>query len=75
MALRCAAGRVYDLLLVEIQPFWSPGDQRAKKPYLTRSNTDTRLPTGESRDRPSGVKSRLPLEYTVPSKFENYITH
>ena len=29
--------------------------------YFTRSNMETRLPTGESRDVPSGVKSRFPL--------------
>ena len=39
--------------------------------YCTRSKTDTRLPTGDSRQVPSGVKSRLPLRYTVPKRFEN----
>lgn len=29
--------------------------------YLTRSNTLTRFPTGESRQVPSGVNRRLPL--------------
>jgi hypothetical protein len=29
--------------------------------YLTRSNMETRLPTGERRHVPSGVKSRFPL--------------
>lgn len=28
--------------------------------YLTRSNTETLLPTGESKQVPSGVKSRFP---------------
>lgn len=40
--------------------------------YFTRSKTVTRLPTGESRQVPSGVKRRLPLLYTVPSRLENW---
>lgn len=28
--------------------------------YLTRSNTETLLPTGESKQVPSGVKSKFP---------------
>ena len=31
-------------------------------PHLTRSNTETRLPTGDKRHVPSGVKRRLPLQ-------------
>lgn len=32
----------------------------------------TRLPTGDSRQVPSGVKRRFPLLYTVPSRLENW---
>ena len=31
-----------------------------------------RLPTGESRQAPSGVKRMFPLQKTVPSRLENY---
>lgn len=40
--------------------------------YLTRSNTDTRLPTGLNTEFPSGVNSIVPWRYTVPQRFENY---
>ena len=33
----------------------------------------TRLPTGDNRQVPSGVKRRFPLQYTVPSRLENYL--
>jgi hypothetical protein len=39
--------------------------------YSTRLKTVTLLPTGENRWVPSGLKSRLPWQYTVPSKLEN----
>ena len=54
---RCAYGRVYDLLL-EILVLRISVVQNS---YLTKSKTDIRLPTGESRDVPSGVKRRLPF--------------
>ncbi len=40
--------------------------------FLVRLNTETRLPTGDSNELPSGVKTRLPPPYTVPNRFENY---
>lgn len=39
--------------------------------HLTRSKTDTRFPTGLSREFPSGVNSIFPCLYTVPQIFEN----
>lgn len=39
--------------------------------YLVRSKTVTRLPTGDSKQVPAGSKTRLPLQYTVPRRFEN----
>lgn len=39
--------------------------------YLTRSKTDTRLPTGEITELPSGEKSTFPWRYTVPHKLLN----
>lgn len=44
-----------------------------KKAHLTRSKTVTRLPTGDSRHVPSGLKQRFPLLYTVPSRLENWM--
>jgi hypothetical protein len=44
-------------------------------PHLTRSKTVTRLPTGDSRHVPSGLKQRFPRLYTVPSRFENCRRH
>lgn len=41
-------------------------------PYFTKSKTVTRLPTGDKRQVPSGLKSRSPRLYTVPRRFENY---
>lgn len=35
---------------------------RVEDKYCTRSNTVTLFPTGESRQVPSGVKRRLPLQ-------------
>lgn len=32
------------------------------------------MPTGDSSELPSGVKTTLPRPYTVPSRFENYHT-
>lgn len=43
-----------------------------QRSYLTRSKTVTRLPTGDSRHVPSGLKQRFPRLYTVPSRLENY---
>jgi hypothetical protein len=43
--------------------------------HLTRSKTVTRLPTGDSRHVPSGLKQRFPRLYTVPSRFENCRRH
>ena len=41
------------------------------KTYFTRSNTDTRLPTGLYNELPSGVNSIFPCLYTVPHMLEN----
>ena len=38
---------------------------------LVKLKTDTLLPTGDSSELPSGVKTRLPCPYTVPRRFEN----
>jgi len=40
--------------------------------YLIRSKIVTLLPTGENKWVPSGLNKRLPLQYTVPSKLENW---
>lgn len=50
----------------------SPPDCLTECTYWTRSKTETRLPTGESKQVPSGVKSRFPLRYTVPKRLENW---
>lgn len=47
---------------------WNLGDRAT---YLIRSNTVMRLPTGESRQVPSGVNRMFPLQKTVPSRLEN----
>ena len=47
-------------------------DRFTQRSYLTRSKTVTRLPTGDSRHVPSGLKQRFPRLYTVPSRLENY---
>jgi hypothetical protein len=39
--------------------------------YFTRSNTDTRLPTGLYSELPSGVNRTFPCLYTVPHMLEN----
>lgn len=39
---------------------------------FTRSKMVTRLPTGEIREEPSGVKVRFPLPYTVPNRLANW---
>ena len=48
-------------------------EDSAPSTYLIRSNTVTRLPTGESRQVPSGVNNRFPLLYTVPKRLENWV--
>ena len=45
---------------------------KSKFTHLIRSKTVMRLPTGDNRQVPSGVKRRFPLQYTVPSRLENY---
>lgn len=37
---------------------------------MTRSNTETLLPTGLITELPSGVNTTLPWRYTVPHKLE-----
>lgn len=66
MFLRWAKGRVQDLLLgknfsqrCRIKVKEKPKSRQ--KTYFTRSKTVTLLPTGESKQVPSGVKRRFPL--------------
>lgn len=59
---------VLDLLL--FHQLSSPLKMRSAT-YLTRSKTDTRLPTGDRTEFPSGVNTTFPCLYTVPHKFWN----
>lgn len=72
MFLRCANGRVCDLLLQVMLSLWFYPSERRDMSYFTRSKTDTLLPTGERRHVPSGEKTRFPLANTVPSKLLNW---
>jgi hypothetical protein len=67
---RCANGNVCDVLLTS---FSATSQMNGRIPYFTRSKTVTRLPTGDRRQVPSGLKSRFPWLYTVPRRFENWI--
>jgi hypothetical protein len=60
MLFRWAKGSVYDLELLAWLIYYSLTMPK-NKTHLTRSNMETRLPTGERRHVPSGVKSRFPL--------------
>lgn len=72
---RCSGGgrrARYAICYCELVSFWAVDLRMARgKAHLTRSKIETRLPTGDSRQVPSGVKRRLPRLYTVPSRFEN----
>jgi len=46
-------------------------EEEAWLTYFTRSKTVTLFPTGEYRCSPSGLKRRLPWQYTVPKRLEN----
>jgi hypothetical protein len=65
---RCANGKVCDEFLIS---FSALSQIRERISYFTRSKTVTRLPTGDRRQVPSGLKSRFPWLYTVPRRFEN----
>ena len=69
MFLRCANGRVCDLLL-GLHQHWN--HMNSCKAHFSRSKQVTLLPTGESKHVPSGVKQRFPFRYTVPRRLENY---
>lgn len=61
--MRWANGRVYEVLLLESSQYVylrRPKNQQ-KQTYCTRSKTETLLPTGESKQVPSGLKRRFPL--------------
>jgi hypothetical protein len=60
MFFRCANGSVCDLELGRISARPLMWKSRVDT-HFTRSKTVTRLPTGDSRHVPSGVKRRLPL--------------
>ena len=72
MFLRFSKANVEDLLL-----FQNTGEGQRYclefeiKTYFTRSNTDTRLPTGLYSELPSGVNRTFPCLYTVPHMLEN----
>lgn len=55
---RCANGRVCDLLLY--RSAMNSGVRLSIVIYLTRSNTVTLFPTGESRQVPSGLNTKFP---------------
>lgn len=44
----------------------------SRRTDLTRSKTETLLPTGLSTELPSAVKMMFPWRYTVPMRFENW---
>lgn len=69
MFFRCANGRVYDVFL--LQKSEKIAIEAMPQAYSTRLKTVTRFETGEKRHVPSGLNSRLPWQYTVPSRFEN----
>jgi len=45
--------------------------EKRSNTHSTRLKTVTLLPTGEKRWVPSGLKRRLPRQYTVPRRLEN----
>ena len=57
MFFRCAKGSVYDVFLHESEQTYLLISGNL---YLVKLKTETRLPTGESNEFPSGVKTKLP---------------
>jgi hypothetical protein len=71
--LRFWEGKVKDLLLRKRTVSRQQARVRGHRGTdLTKSKTDTLLPTGLSTELPSGVNIMFPCRYTVPHRFENW---